>query len=112
MNRRSFFAREAAPTPRATAASLLPAPAPLRISAGLEPHLVPLDQPHAAHLLRRTGFGVSLDRLDASLGQPAATVAAQLAKEALDTPLPEPPPWINEAPPPGNAPREERQAYT
>ncbi len=111
MNRRSFLARESAPTPRATAASLLPAPAPLRISAGLEPHLVPLDQPHAAHLLRRTGFGVSLDRLDASLGQPAATVAAQLAKEALDTPLPEPPPWINEEPPPGNAPREERQAY-
>ena len=111
MNRRSFLARSSPPAPHATAASLLPEPIPLNISAGLEPHLAPLDQPHAAHLLRRTGFGVSLDRLDASLGQPAATVAAQLVKEALAAPLPEPPEWINEAPPGGDAPREERQAY-
>ena len=111
MNRRSFLARASSSTPHATAAALLPEPVPLNISAGLEPHLAPLDQPHAAHLLRRTGFGVSLDRLDESVGQPAATVAAQLVKEAVGAALPEPPGWIDEVPPPGNAPREERQEY-
>ncbi len=111
MNRRSFLARASSPTPGATAASALPAPIPLSINAGLEPHTAPLDRPHAAHLLRRTGFGVSPDRLNASLGQPATAVAAQLVEEAVAAPLPEPPAWINEAPPPGNASNEEKKAY-
>ncbi len=110
MNRRAFLRRAARPAQRVPAAAL-PEPQPLRIDAGLEPHTLLLDERSAGHLLRRAGFGASPERLAAYVGRPAAAVADELVAEALAMPLPEPPPWINEVPPPRNAPDADRQAY-
>ena len=85
--------------PESTAAKAEDRPPPLRISAGLEPHTEPLDRRKAAHLLRRTGFGVSPEALETLLGQTGEAAAATLVDAALTMPLPEPPPWAETYPP-------------
>ncbi len=111
MNRRAFLQRAVRPAPDQATAEARFEPTPLRIGAGLEAHAALLDARSAAHLLRRAGFGASPGQVAALLGQPAADAAAQLVEEARNAPLPEPPVWINETPPPRNASREERDAY-
>ncbi len=86
-------------------------PAPLSISAGLEAYAEPLDALHAAHLLRRAGFGVPSDALAASIGQQAAFVVGELVEEARIAAMPPKPDWADEAPPPRSAPASERERY-
>ena len=107
MNRRAFLRRSTA----RPEASLHQPPAPLAISAGLGPYTAALDQATTAHLLRRTSFGASPERLAEHVGKSAPDVVRALVQAAVAAPLPEPPPWINDTPPGRNAPREERQAF-
>ena len=97
------------PRPETTTAKALPPP--LAISAGLEPYTEPLDQRKAAHLLRRTSFGVAPEALNALLGMPGHEAAALLVDEAVALPMPEPPGWANAFPPPWDGPEDVLQAY-
>ncbi len=106
MDRRTFF-RFSAPSPSTAS----PALTPLSISAGLEPQTAPLDQLSAAHLLRRTSFGAAPEQVEGYLGQIAADVAADLVQAAAETPMPDPPEWINETAPGRDATQEQRRAY-
>ena len=110
MDRRAFLQSPAAP--RAVAAATIPEPAPRPTSVGLEPYTTPLDRRRLDHLLRRAGFGVSLEeRLHTFVGQTAAEVVDHLVTRAQELPLPEPPVWVNNAPPGPDAPESDRQAY-
>ena len=109
MDRRAFFRLAASPT--AAPSQERPPLMPLGVSAGLEPHTDVLEQASAAHLLRRAQFGAAPEQLTTYIGQPAADVAAALVQAAADTPLPDPPEWINNTPPGRDAPEAERRAY-
>ena len=56
--------------PDTTAAKAGDLPSLLQISAGLEPYTEPLDRRKAAHLLRRTSFGASAERLSELIDRP------------------------------------------
>lgn len=111
MDRRAFLQRATSPRPvRAPRVPVPPASRaavqdddsplkPLAIDAGLESYTALLDQPHAAHLLRRTGFGARPNEIDALMGMEAQGAVAVLVEDAVNTPLPDPPVWANEAPP-------------
>ena len=85
--------------PDTTAAKAGDLPPPLPISAGLEPYTEPLDRQKAAHLLRRTSFGASADRINELTGMPGHEAAALLVDEALAAPVPRPPIWSKAYPP-------------
>ncbi|MFQ5568588.1 MAG: DUF1800 family protein [Rhodothermales bacterium] len=104
MNRPAFLPPLAPPA--ASAPPIFPSS-----SAGLVRHTAPLDQPTAAHLLRRTRFGASPGTLSTFLDQPAADAADQLVAEAVAAPLPDPPEWVNEAPPPRGSSEEAFRQY-
>jgi uncharacterized protein (DUF1800 family) len=72
---------------------------PLAIEAGLESYTAPLDQPHATHLLRRTGFGARPGEIDALMGMDVQTAIPVIVEAAINAPLPDPPVWANEAVP-------------
>ena len=87
------------PRPDTTTILAADRPPPLQISAGLEPYTEPLSRHQAAHLLRRTGFGVSPDQRDALVGMTGEAAAALLVDEAVAMPMPEPPEWAESYPP-------------
>ena len=112
MNRRVFLRSPASSPMRAKAVASIPEPALLSISAGLEPYTAPLDRRHLDHLLRRVGFGVTLEeRLHTFVGQTAAEVVDHLVMKALALPLSTPPIWADRAPPGPETPETERQIY-
>lgn len=87
--------------------------APLHATAGLEPYEAPLTRQSAAHLLRRTGFGASIERINGLVGRSAVEVVDEIIQEALDTathPVPPEPPWANEQVP-FNGSQEEMDAF-
>ncbi len=79
--------------------------------AGLEPLNGSLNRRHAAHLLRRTGFGVRTAWLDRLVGMDARSAAALVLEEETGAPMPPAPSWQNELPPPSTATDEEKRAY-
>ena len=112
MDRRAFLQSPVSSPPRAKAAASIPKPAPLSISAGLEPYTTSLDRRHLDHLLRRVGFGVSLEeRLHTFVGQTAAEVVDHLLAKALTLPLPPPPFWVDRAPPGPGASESDLMTY-
>ena len=102
--------RPRGPRPDTAAAKDGDLPPPLQISAGLEPYTEPLDRQKAAHLLRRTSFGASVERLGELIGMPGNEAAALLVDEALAAPLPEPPAWAATYPP-WDAPEDDQNKY-
>ncbi len=94
MDRRAFLQRLA---PVAE-----PPPPPPRVSTGLEPFVpsadAPWDQRRAAHLVRRTAFGVTLPDLAGKLAQAPGDAVAALVQAALDRPLPDAPSWYDSMP--------------
>ena len=98
------------PRPDTTAAKAEDRPPPLQISAGLKPYTEPLNRRQAAHLLRRTGFGVSVPQLNTLVGMPGHEAAAMLVDEALAVPMPPPPVWAESYPPWGQ-PEDVQNAY-
>ena len=96
--------------PDTAAAKSTDLPPPLSISAGLEPYTEPLDRQQAAHLLRRTSFGASADRLDQLIGMPGNEAAALLVDEALAAPMPGRPAWASSYPP-WDAPEDVQNEY-
>lgn len=86
---------------------------PLHIEAGLEPFQEALSRQQAAHLLRRTGFGASIDQINELIGRDATAVVDEIVDAALDvesTPVPPEPVWANELIP-FNGSQEEIDAY-
>lgn len=83
--------------------------------AGLEPFVPTADHPwderRVAHLLRRTGFGASLDQIDNFLNMTPAEAVDTLVDEALVAPIPEAPDWASIPPPPFDAPQEEKDIF-
>lgn len=71
-------------------------PAPFNIAAGLESYAEPLDRRHAAHLLRRTGFGAWPDEINALVGLDSSEAVDAIIDAAMDQALPQPPAWANE----------------
>ena len=72
---------------------------PLSIQAGLEAYEGTLSRDQAAYLLRRTGFGASIDQINAITDRNAAEVIDEIVDAALDTvttPVPPEPVWANE----------------
>lgn len=84
-------------------------------SALLEPFVPsvsqPWDVPRAAHLLRRCQLGPDLHAAKTLLGTMPGDVVDQIVDNALAEPLPAPPAWAGELPPPRGASDAERQAY-
>ena len=82
---------------------------PLQIQAGLEPYEGDLTRKQAAHLLRRAGFGASIEQINALIGRNAIEVADEIVDAALDTtatPVPPEPVWANEIVPLNGTPEE------
>lgn len=86
-----------------------------RSSAGLEPYVPsenePWDLSRAAHLLRRTQSGPDLYTAKDLLAMDPAGAVDQIIAAAVAEPLPEPPPWSDEVPPPRGSSDADRQAY-
>lgn len=83
----------------------------LNIAAGLEPHTNPLSPEEAAHLLRRTGFGVEATKVSALVGQTAAQAVQSIMSAAQSAaPLPTPS-WLGTLPPPESAPDSAFEAF-
>lgn len=98
------------PRPETTAKSAA-SPPPLHLSSGLEPYTEPLDRKKATHLLRRTGFGLTVDDLDALVGFTGQEAVDLLVDAAVNEPMPDPPYWADAFPPPWDAPQEEFDQY-
>jgi len=62
---------------------------------GLNPYSAPLDRRHAAHLLRRTGFGGNPDGVQALIGTAADEAVDSIVDDAIARLLPEPPVWVD-----------------
>ena len=86
-----------------------------RSSAGLEPFVPSEEQPwdtaRIAHLLRRTETGPDLYSISDFLNLTPQEAVDQIMDCALAEPLPEPPAWADEVPPPRGSSDAERQAY-
>lgn len=86
-----------------------------RSSAGLEPYSPSSDNPwdltRAAHLLRRTQLGPDLYEAGSLIQQDPLDAVDAIVDEAVGTPMPPDPPWLNETPPPRGSSDRERQAY-
>jgi len=57
------------------------------------------DKSRAAHLLRRTGYGAHIDRINEILALTPAQAVDQIIQNALSAPLPPTPEWIDATPP-------------
>lgn len=58
----------------------------------------PWNKKRVAHLLKRTGYGAHIDRID-SLSQLTPSQAVdEIIQQSIDAPLPETPSWIDETP--------------
>ncbi|MFV1981841.1 MAG: DUF1800 family protein, partial [Rhodothermia bacterium] len=64
-------------------------------NTGFNPYSAPLDRRHAAHLLRRTGFGGNPDGVQALIGTAADEALDSIVDDAIARPLPEPPVWVD-----------------
>lgn len=78
--------------------------APLHLNSSLQPNSVPLSARQAAHLLRRTSFGVDPDILKVLIGMPAHEAVDGLMDAALAFSLPDPPAWADAFLPPDGSP--------
>ncbi len=94
MDRRSFFKRVSGSQPE-DAPSYPPLKAP-SVSSGLEPYAGTWDERHAAHLVRRTRFGLTRADLISTLSQSPAQAVNGLVDAAVARPLPDTPPWYNQ----------------
>ena len=86
-------------------------PPPLTHNAGLAVYTDPLDARRAAHLLRRTGFGVSPVAVQSLVGMPANDAVDQIVDAAVALALPDPPFWAHAYPPPESASEAEFNEY-
>ena len=79
--------------------------------ADITPHAGSMDTRMAQHLLRRTGFGVSVDEVNAMNGKPVQDIITDMLQEAGNQAMPEPPHWANSFLPPPNAEQAVFDAY-
>lgn len=111
----TYLAKVWAATPKARRPRLTEkprlAPAPMRVAAGLEAHVAPLDLRTASHLLRRTGFGADPDQARALVGQDASQAVDALVDAALQNAFVAPPAWLNTLPPSEDASDAEFEQY-
>ena len=81
---------------------------PITAQANLTPRTAPLSRREAAHLLRRSSYGVAPQRLDPLVGMPANEAVNQLFAEAVSAPKPVEPDWATMPPVDWTAPIEEQ----
>lgn len=67
-----------------------------RVSSGLEPYTGPWEIRQAAHLVRRTHFGLSRAGLISALTSTTSQAADAIVDAALNRPLPDTPTWYNQ----------------
>ncbi len=89
--------------------------APLPYAGGLAAYrpasAQPWDARRAAHLLRRTGFGIRPSDVDQVLGQTPTEAVTRLLGGARTAPLPSPPDWATTMPPDRSAARDVMRAF-
>lgn len=96
MDRRSFLKRASGSK---SASALAPSYPPLQapsVSTGLEPYTGPWGERQAAHLVRRTHFGLTRADLISALTQTPAQAVDGLLDAAIARPLPDTPSWYNQ----------------
>lgn len=94
MDRRLFLKRVSHSTSKA-AASYPPLQAP-SVFTGLEPYTGPWEERQAAHLVRRTHFGLTRADLISALAQSTAQAVNGIVDAAIARPLPDTPSWYNQ----------------
>ncbi len=94
MDRRSFLTRTSGSKPL-VAPAYPPIKAP-SVSSGLEPYAGPWGERQAAHLIRRTHFGLTRADLISALTQTTGQAVNSIVDAAIARPLPDTPPWYNQ----------------
>ena len=88
-----------------------PSGLPIRSNETLDPRTTPLSRREASHLLRRTMYGASPQRLELILDLPANEAVSLLFEEAVIAPKPEEPDWASMPPVDWQAPIEEQLVF-
>ncbi|MFQ5568589.1 MAG: DUF1800 family protein [Rhodothermales bacterium] len=84
---------------------------PLDIQGGLATYSELLDRSHAAHILRRSGFGADPLETDALIGMTAEDAIDVIVDEAVNQALPDPFDWVDDPVPPRGSSQEVFNAY-